>query len=184
MRKRDTVVDEIELHFPQFENEDQMTESEICIACHGCCSYVTVPLEYPRSRQKRDLYTWYLHHRNVEIFIDHDRVWNLLFKTPCDQMSTDGACNVYETRPDICREYSAKACSRVGSDHTDLFRTPEDMFEYLENRKRSRSANKRDTKSTGESESSEKPASSSKKNRSATARRNRGQWDDTWEEQG
>lgn len=129
------VPPEIVLSFPKFENEESMSESEICVACHGCCSYVTIPLEYPRSRTKIEEYRWYLVHRNVEIFIDHDSEWQLLFKTPCDYLDGKGYCTIYETRPDICREYQADSCSRVGSDHTHLFAKPEELLAYLDEKK-------------------------------------------------
>ncbi len=130
---------EVELHFPKFENEESMTESEICIACNGCCSYVTAPLEPPRSKAQKDMYTWYLLHRNVEIYIDHDKEWQLLFKTPCDKLKANGFCGIYETRPKICRDYTPDGCSRAGKDYIELFKNPEELNAYLESRKRKKS---------------------------------------------
>ena len=69
------------LVFPKFENEDKMTESEICCKCTGCCRYVSVDIQKPRSKDQIDLYTWYLLHKNVQIYIDNDKGWNLLFIT-------------------------------------------------------------------------------------------------------
>lgn len=66
------------LVFPKFENEDKMTVSEICCKCTGCCRYVSVDLQKPRSKDQIDLYTWYLLHKNVQIYIDNDKGWNLL----------------------------------------------------------------------------------------------------------
>ena len=43
------------LVFPQFENEDKMTESEICLKCTGCCRYITVEIDKPRSKEKIQL---------------------------------------------------------------------------------------------------------------------------------
>jgi len=129
-------IQEMELVFPRFKGEARMTESEICIACHGCCNYVTVPIAYPRSKDKLDQYVWYLLHRNVEIEIDNYRKWFLIFKTPCDKLGADGACGVYETRPEICRDYSSTACSRVAKDHLFRFQKPEEMLVYLNSRKK------------------------------------------------
>lgn len=123
------------LIFPQFENEDKMTESEICCKCTGCCRYVTIPLEKPRSKEKIDHYIWYLLHKNVQIYIDNDGDWNLLFITPCTKLLPTGKCAIYPTRPKICKDYSPKSCSRTGKDHTHLFMTPEAMLEYLEEQK-------------------------------------------------
>ena len=126
---------EIELVFPKFKNEENMTESEICLACHGCCNYITVVIDYPRSKDERDSYGWYLSHKNVEIYIDHDNDWNLLFKTPCNHLKPDGACAIYETRFEICREYEADACSRMGTDYKKLFATPDELYDYLNEKK-------------------------------------------------
>ena len=133
---------EIDLVFPRFKNEDKMTESEICLACHTCCKYVTVVIDSPRSKDQRDSYGWYLSHKNVEIYIDHDNDWNLLFKTPCNNLLPDGACSIYETRFDICREYESDSCSRVGSDCKVLFATPEEMYSYLDAKKAKSAAKK------------------------------------------
>ena len=37
------------LVFPKFENEDKMTESEICCKCSGCCRYVSVDISNPSA---------------------------------------------------------------------------------------------------------------------------------------
>lgn len=139
---------EIDLTFPRFPQEKKMDQTEICLKCHGCCMYITVPLDYPRSNEQRDLYTWYLLHRNVEIYIDHDKTWAIIFKTPCDKLLANGMCSIYETRPQLCRDYSPDSCSRVGKDHLHLFQTPAEMHAYLDrNKKKKASAGKSAKKS-------------------------------------
>src|SRR6185295_14327980 len=83
------------LEFPQFENEDKMTESEICCKCTGCCRYVSVIIDKPRNKATIDLYIWYLLHKNVQIFIDNEGDWNVLFITPCTKLGNDGRCGIY-----------------------------------------------------------------------------------------
>lgn len=139
-------VEEIELVFPKFGNEEKMTESEICMKCHGCCTYVAAPIEYPRNADMLDTYVWYLLHRNVEIEIDNYNKWFLVFKTPCNKLLPDGACSIYESRPEICRDYSADSCSRTAKDHTYQFKKPEDLMAYMKRRlaeKKSRAAKTR-----------------------------------------
>jgi Fe-S-cluster containining protein len=123
------------LEFPSFKNEHLMTQSEICCKCTGCCRYVSVDIPSPRSKERIDLYVWYLIHKNVQIFIDHDGDWFLLFITPCTKLLPDGRCGIYETRPDICRDYSADNCSRTGKDYSHLFKRPEEFLSFLEQRK-------------------------------------------------
>lgn len=131
------------LEFPKFENEDKMTESEICCKCTGCCRYVSVALTKPRSKELLDVYVWYLLHKNVQIYIDNDKSWNLLFITPCTKLMSDGRCGTYETRPQLCRDYSPKSCSRSGKDHTHIFMTPDALLEYLEQEKTKKAEKKK-----------------------------------------
>lgn len=119
-----------------------MTESEICLACHGCCNYVTVGLDFPRSKDQKDSYSWYLSHRNVEIYIDNDNDWNLLFKTPCNHLQPGGVCGIYEKRFEICRDYEADSCSRTGKDHKILFKTADEMMRYLQRRSKKKTTKK------------------------------------------
>ncbi|MEM7181337.1 MAG: YkgJ family cysteine cluster protein [Spirochaetota bacterium] len=130
------------LIFPQFENEAEMTTSEICVACTGCCRYVAVGIDKPNSKDLRDQYSWFLLHRNVQIYIDNDNDWNLLFITTCTKLLPNGMCSIYEIRPQICKDYSADSCSRVGKDHKFLFETPEAMLEHLEAEKAKRKKKK------------------------------------------
>ncbi len=110
--------------------------------------YVTVPLDSPRSKSQKDLFRWYLLHQNVEIYIDHDRQWQILFKTPCNKLLDNGMCSIYETRPQICRDYQADACSRVGKDYIELFQTPEDLERYFQARTRASEERKAARKTT------------------------------------
>ncbi|MCB1189311.1 MAG: YkgJ family cysteine cluster protein [Leptospiraceae bacterium] len=124
------------LVFPKFKNEQNMTTSEICCACTGCCRYVSIQINPPKKKADIDHYTFYLLHKNVQIYIDNDNEWNLLFITPCTQLDGEtGFCKIYSTRPRICKDYSPESCSRVGKDHKHLFQTPNSMLRYLKKRK-------------------------------------------------
>lgn len=130
------------LVFPKFENEEKMTVSQICCACTGCCRYVSTVIDKPRSKVTIDQYKWFLLHKNVQIYIDNEGDWNLLFITPCTKLQNDGTCGIYETRPDICKDYSPDSCSRTGKDYTHLFATPDALLDYLEEEKAKRKAKK------------------------------------------
>ncbi|MCB1141069.1 MAG: YkgJ family cysteine cluster protein [Leptospiraceae bacterium] len=134
------------LEFPKFKNEKAMTVSEICCKCTGCCRYVSTVLEKPRNKSTIDHYVWFLLHKNVQIYIDNEGDWNLLFITPCTELQPDGRCGIYETRPVICKEYSPDSCSRVGKDHTHLFKTPAALLEYLEEQKQLKAEKKKSQK--------------------------------------
>lgn len=128
-----SVIPEIELHFPKLPGslEKKLSAEQICMLCHGCCMYVTAPLDPPESTYTQQLYLWYLYHANVEIYQDHEDQWHLLFKTPCENLLPGGQCKIYENRPEICKEYDPSACSRTGKDHKILFKNAKDFLNYL-----------------------------------------------------
>ncbi|GIX41253.1 MAG: hypothetical protein KatS3mg129_0986 [Leptospiraceae bacterium] len=130
-------IPEMELYFPKFSKklEKQLSQEEICIQCHGCCMYVTVPLDPPEDEDTIQMYIWYLYHRNIEIYLDLYNQWQILMKTPCENLLPSGYCAIYENRPKICKEYDPQNCSRTGKDYKVLFKTPEEFLKYLSKRK-------------------------------------------------
>lgn len=126
-------IPEMELYFPKFskKQEKNMSTEEICIQCHGCCMYVTVPIDPPDDEETIQLYLWYLYHRNIEIYLDHKDQWQILMKTPCENLLPTGYCSIYENRPQICRDYDPKNCSRTGKDYKVLFKTSEEFLKYI-----------------------------------------------------
>jgi Fe-S-cluster containining protein len=70
-----------------------------------------------------------LHHQNVQVFVDHDGAWHVEFVTPCKELRGH-RCGIYETRPQICRDYAAspdEPCEQMHSPYKRLFR---DVAEY------------------------------------------------------
>ncbi len=133
-------IPEIELYFPKFskKQEKNMTQQEICIKCHGCCMYVTVPLDPPDNEESIQMYIWYLYHRNIEIYLDHNDQWQILMKTPCKHLLPTGYCSIYENRPKICKEYEPDNCSRTGKDYKILFKNSEEFIKYINKKKKSK----------------------------------------------
>ncbi|MCS7204127.1 MAG: YkgJ family cysteine cluster protein [Leptospiraceae bacterium] len=127
------AVPEIELYFPKFSRKEEksLTSQEKCILCHGCCMYITVPLDPPDNEETIENYLWYLYHRNIEVYLDHNDQWQLLVKTPCENLLPNGLCSIYEKRPKICREYDPSSCSRVGKDYKVLFKTASDFLKFI-----------------------------------------------------
>ena len=79
-----------------------------CVDCKAsCCNHVAIGIDKPTSRKEYGHIRWYLSHKNVSVFIDHDDGWNVEFATPCTHLDENGMCSIYETRPVICREYPA-----------------------------------------------------------------------------
>lgn len=74
-----------------------------------CCTYITQPIDAPRSIEDFDVLLWQVSHENVEIYKDSDG-WFLLVNSRCAHLQAGGRCGIYATRPQICREYSNDYC--------------------------------------------------------------------------
>lgn len=84
----------------------QKKHSLTCDKCHGkCCRYVAMEIDTPASKRDYDHIRWYLLHKNVYVFVDHDNDWYVEFKTDCGELAEDNACSVYDQRPHICRKH-------------------------------------------------------------------------------
>jgi Fe-S-cluster containining protein len=96
-----------------------------------CCKYVALPLETPETRRDFDDIRWYLMHEGVTVFVEEGD-WYAQFTTRCRNLQPDGRCGIYETRPQICREYKAGECDYTGGDYDyeAVFHRPEDLESY------------------------------------------------------
>lgn len=108
--------------------------SILCEHCTAaCCRYLAVPLDPPRSARDYDDLRWYLMHEKILVFVEEGS-WYIQFATTCRHLGGDNLCTVYETRPDICREYEPGNCDYVGGtygyDH--LFTHPRQIEEFYE----------------------------------------------------
>jgi len=74
-----------------------------------CCTYITQAIDAPRSKQDFDHLLWQVSHRGVQIYKEKAG-WYLLVQNPCSHLHPGGRCGIYETRPQVCREYSNDFC--------------------------------------------------------------------------
>jgi Fe-S-cluster containining protein len=82
----------------------------LCEQCTAaCCRYVSLPIDKPTRARDYDDIRWYLLHEHLSVFVE-DGDWYLQIQTPCRHIGPDNLCQVYETRPEICREYQPKDC--------------------------------------------------------------------------
>ena len=108
-----------------------------CDKCGGrCCKYVAVQLEKPRAKSDHEHIKWYLLHKNVNVFVDHDKNWFVEFRTPCLAQKLNNKCKVYELRPDICRVHCTGegTCEYYDTPFTKYFTTIDEYNEYIVNR--------------------------------------------------
>ena len=119
----------------------------LCEYCTAkCCRYFALPIDTPDSERDFDFMRWFLLHERASVFVE-DESWYLLVHTECKHLQPDNRCGIYETRPEICREYTTDNCEYdEDSTYEKYFETPEQVAEYIEatvgqgNRKSLRSA--------------------------------------------
>ena len=109
-----------------------------CDNCLGtkCCQYITQQIDEPEDIDDFQLMLWQISHANVEYYKDEDG-WFLMFITRCEHLSTNGACAIYEQRPDICRSYENDYCEYDASaeDGFELyFKCYDELLSYCRKR--------------------------------------------------
>ncbi len=105
----------------------------LCEYCTAkCCRYFALPIETPDTVRDFDFIRWFLLHERASIFVE-DEDWYLMVHTVCKHLQSDHRCGIYETRPEICREYTTDACE-YGDDtiYEKYFETPEQVDEYMD----------------------------------------------------
>lgn len=104
----------------------------LCEKCSGlCCRYFALQIDTPRTAKQFDDIRWYLCHENVVVFVE-EKLWYLGILSKCKHLLPDNRCGIYETRPDICRDYSTDNCDYHGSEYNFelLFSSAEQLRLY------------------------------------------------------
>lgn len=110
--------------------------SILCEHCAAaCCRYLALPLDKPTSARDYDDMRWYLMHEGITVFLEEGD-WFVQFATKCKNLGADNRCSIYETRPDICRDYKAGSCDYSGGayGYDQLFTHPQQVEQYYEKR--------------------------------------------------
>ncbi|MHB0956616.1 MAG: YkgJ family cysteine cluster protein [Pirellulaceae bacterium] len=118
---------------PKFAREDLKPGEVLCSHCTAkCCRYFALPIDTPTEFADFEYIRWYLLHDRATVFTEEGS-WYLLVHTPCKHLRDDHLCGIYDTRPNICREYTTEACE-YDEDWTyeQYFETPEQIQEYSE----------------------------------------------------
>ena len=104
--------------------EIAMTPETKCSFCTQqiCCTYTTQEIDTPRSVDDFDHMLWQMAHQGIQYYKDEDG-WFLLMNNRCQFLLPEGGCGIYETRPQVCREYSNDFCEYDAS--------AEEGFEYF-----------------------------------------------------
>ena len=118
-----------------------MGESDFTPPCHKCgakcCKYVAIEIDIPTTKTEYDYIRWYLLHKDMNVFIDHDKKWHVEFKTPCEMIDKDGKCLAYDIRPKICRTHGNddEECEYFDSPYLFYFSDTKQYEKYLNKKK-------------------------------------------------
>ena len=115
----------------QFSRSDLRPGEVLCEHCTAkCCRYFALPIDKPKAWEDFDHIRWYMMHGNVSVFVD-DGNWYLLVHADCKHLLPNHMCGTYETRPQICRDYTTDECEfDDDATHEQLFETSEQIWEY------------------------------------------------------
>ncbi len=105
----------------------------LCKKCAGlCCRYLALPIETPTDKDDFDDIRWYLAHEGISIFVEKGD-WYINIANRCKHLTRENLCDIYDTRPKICRGYHHETCDYHSGDYGyELFFTStEELNEYL-----------------------------------------------------
>jgi uncharacterized protein len=105
----------------------------LCEYCTAkCCRYFALPIETPETFEDYEFIRWFLLHDRATVFKEDDD-WYLLVHTECEHLQPDNRCGIYETRPQICRDYTTKDCEYEDDWTYDFYlETADQVAEYTE----------------------------------------------------
>ncbi|HZZ71494.1 MAG TPA: YkgJ family cysteine cluster protein [Pirellulales bacterium] len=117
----------------RIRREDVPPGEVLCAYCTAkCCRYFALPLEEPTEFKDFEFIRWFLLHHGATVFTEDD-VWYLLQFSECRHLQADNRCGIYETRPQICRDYTTENCEYDDSWVYDrYFETADQIGEYAE----------------------------------------------------
>src|SRR5215210_3052399 len=95
----------------QIPREEIPKGAVLCEYCTAkCCKYIALPApRTPKTWTDFDEMRWFVSHHGVGVFVD-DGGWYVMFHAQCRHLRDDHLCGIYETRPQICRDYTTKGC--------------------------------------------------------------------------
>lgn len=120
---------------------DGIIRERDCVKCKAaCCRHVTLPIDKPTCKRDYDNIRWYLVHKDVTVMIDHWNEWLISFQSPCEHLNSNQRCNIYESRPNVCRKYpdEDQYCEYETDDevYKILFTSADEFEKYLDENKK------------------------------------------------
>ncbi len=117
----------------KIRREDLPKGGNLCEHCTAkCCHYIAVPYETPTEAADMEYIRWIVLHENSTFFREGED-WYLLVHAVCKKLGDDYRCGVYETRPQICRDYTFDNCEYDEDWTYDFYlESHEQVWEYTE----------------------------------------------------
>jgi Fe-S-cluster containining protein len=115
-------------------HREQLKPGEVlCSFCPAkCCCYLALAIDTPKTWESFDYVRWYLLHERAAVFTE-EGTWYLLVYNRCKHLRDDNLCDIYDTRPQICRDYTTKNCEYEDDWVYDQYwETAEQVEEYAE----------------------------------------------------
>jgi Fe-S-cluster containining protein len=105
----------------------------LCEYCTAkCCRYFALPFDTPTELADYEFIRWFLLHERATVFKE-GKDWDLLVHTQCRHLQEDNRSGIYDTRPQVCRDYSTKDCEYEDDWTYDFYlERPEQVAEYTE----------------------------------------------------
>jgi uncharacterized protein len=109
-----------------------------CARCTAaCCQYVSTEIDTPTTRADFDNIRWYVMHPGVRVYMDDENCWFVQFMSRCQHLGADNRCQIYETRPQICRDLKPTECEfALGPGDRHYFTRLEEVDQWLAERAR------------------------------------------------
>ncbi|MDH5542513.1 MAG: YkgJ family cysteine cluster protein [Nitrospinota bacterium] len=93
------------------------------------CNYISLDMDYPRSKGGIESFLWYIYHRNIEVIIGHDGEWYIVVKGKCSKLSGT-RCLASSDQPENCLMHGEKPRS-LNDVAKFRFTTEIDLLLYL-----------------------------------------------------
>lgn len=107
-----------------------------CASCKPakCCSYVSFQIDTPTTFEEFENLLWQIAHGDIEFFRDRDG-WFISINRRCRFLGSNNLCQIYEHRPQICRDYQNVNCDFDGDyDFEHYFKKFEELLAYVRKR--------------------------------------------------
>lgn len=133
-----------------YKKGSELSDAEAAHVCMHecgakCCTHVAWGVDKPKSATDFDEMRWAVMHGNIAFFKE-DGDWYMLVSSPCRHLQPSGACGVYETRPQICRDYKVGECEHPDGLEWDEFIDTEDALDTYRAKVEAKRAKRRESR--------------------------------------